>query len=86
MNIGILAARKDKALARIAAVAPQLGERFGVSTETLDGLTAENKDREVEAMERLEAAADLIEFLANDARPDDKSEPEKPSRPKTERK
>lgn len=87
MNIAILAARKDKALDRIAKIAPVLGERFGVPVETLYRLTAENKDREVEAMERLEAVADLVEFLAQETEEKvEPAKPEKPIKPKTERK
>ncbi len=67
MNIGILAARKDKALGRIAAIAPEIGKKYGAPEEMLARLTAESKDRDVEAMERLEATAELMEFLAQRA-------------------
>ena len=92
MNIAILAARKDKALARIAASAPDIGQQYRVPEDLLERLTAENKDREVEAMERLEATAELIELLAQGT-PDKaatkveaQTEPDKPARPKAERK
>ncbi|MDI6769743.1 MAG: hypothetical protein QMD04_08710 [Anaerolineales bacterium] len=86
MNIGILAARKDKALARIAAAAPDLGLQYRVPEDLLKRLTAENKDREVEAMERLEATAELIEVLAQATPEKAQTEPDKPARPKAERK
>ena len=69
-----------------------IGQHYRVPDDLLERLTAENKDREVEAMERLEATAELIELLAL-ATPDktaDKAEAQteldKPTRPKAERK
>lgn len=63
MNIQILAARKAKALSRIAAAANGVSKATGAPGYLLDGLTVTNKDKDVEVMQRMEAVAELLEWL-----------------------
>lgn len=63
MNIQILAERKGFALMKIQEVAGQLAEKFSVPEALIERLTQTSKDKDVEAMQRLEAVADLLGFL-----------------------
>lgn len=63
MNIQILAERKGKALNRIAAAAEGVSKATGAPGYLLNSLTVTNKDKDVEAMQRMEAVADLMEWL-----------------------
>lgn len=63
MNIQILAERKGKAMDRIVASADGVSKARGVPDHVINGLVATNKDKDVEAMLRMEAVADLMEWL-----------------------
>lgn len=69
MNIQILAERRAKALNRIKAVAPVVATRFDMPDRITSGLTVCSKDPQVEAMLRMEAVADLMEFLVPSTSP-----------------
>ena len=66
MNIQILARRKAIAMARIKAAVDKVQGKYYVPGEIANGLTATSKDADVEAMQRMEAVADLMEFLGSD--------------------
>ncbi|GAP14892.1 hypothetical protein LARV_02671 [Longilinea arvoryzae] len=63
MNIQILAERKGKALNKIAACAKGVSKATGAPDYLLEGLVVTNKDKDVEAMLRMEAVAELLEWL-----------------------
>lgn len=65
MNVTILAERQAKALERIRAIAPALAEQANVPEDMLERMTASSKDRDVEAMQRMEAVADLLEHVVH---------------------
>jgi hypothetical protein len=63
MEIGAMAARAQIASERIAAAAASLGERFGLQEQADALVRAGHKDKDVSALFRAEAAADLLEAL-----------------------
>lgn len=73
MNLQILAERKAWALMKIQQVSGALAEKFSIPEALIERLTQTSKDKEVEAMQRLEAVADLLTFMV-----EQKGEPEIP--------
>jgi hypothetical protein len=77
MDAGILGARNQRAQERILAAAKDLAEKTGIEPALVDGLTVQEKDRDVRAMKQREAVADLLERLVEiSTRPVVEEEPE----------
>lgn len=76
MNIRILAERRAQALKRIEAVAPEIISKLGLDPELEKRLTATSKEREIEAMLRVEAVADMLEAIDAALQSEPEPEPE----------
>lgn len=69
MDIRILAARRATASERLHAAAETLADRFGLTDQVHALRAARSKDRDVDALLRAEATADLLDALVTVTNP-----------------